>query len=75
MVEAFKSISPCDEARARLEVGRNKWVFPTPDSERSKLDIVTIAYLANEKDIIMDRMLYAMNKIIYPRDKIDIRIV
>jgi cellulose synthase/poly-beta-1,6-N-acetylglucosamine synthase-like glycosyltransferase len=51
------------------------WIFPTPNDELLILDIVVVAYLPNEKDIILNRVHYAVEEIVYPKDKIRINIV
>jgi hypothetical protein len=75
-LEAFMSIAPCRDARKAICKAEEKgWVFPTPDEELLILDLVIVAYLPNEKDIIMDRIHYAVEEIVYPKDKIRINIV
>ena len=39
------------------------------------IDIIIVAYLPNEKDIIIDRTLYAVQRIVYPTDRFRINIV
>ncbi|KAF2456993.1 N-acetylglucosaminyltransferas-like protein [Lineolata rhizophorae] len=74
--EAFLSIIPCREARKAVsKLEASGWKFPTKDDELLILDIIIVAYLPNEKDIIMDRAFYALDKIEYPRDKLRINIV
>ena len=76
VVEAFISLTPLREARKAVTKAQEKgWVFPTPDDKLLILDLVIVAYLPNERDIIMDRALYALEKIMYPKDKIRINIV
>ena len=76
VAEAVMSMTPSREARKALEkVAANNWIFPTPDDSVLILDIIIVAYLPNEKDIIMDRILYATQKIVYPSDKIRINVV
>jgi hypothetical protein len=76
VMEAFMSILPCREARQAVSrLAANNFEFPTPDDELPIIDFLIVAYLPNEKDIIMDQALYALNKIIYPRDKIRINIL
>ncbi|KAJ9353831.1 CAZyme family GT2 [Paecilomyces variotii] len=75
-VEAFMCMGPARDARkARMKVEANGWVFPTPDDQLLKLDLIIVAYLPNEKDIILDRVHYALEKIVYPKDKITINVV
>ncbi|KAF1988521.1 glycosyltransferase family 2 protein [Aulographum hederae CBS 113979] len=76
VLEAFLSMEPCREAREAVCKAQEKgWKFPTPDEDLLILDVVIVAYLPNEKDIIMDRIHYALDEIVYPRDKIRINIV
>ena len=76
VLEAFMSITPCREARKVVTKADEKgWVFPTPDDKLLILDLLIVAYLPNEKDIIMDRAIYALEQIVYPRDKIRINIL
>jgi cellulose synthase/poly-beta-1,6-N-acetylglucosamine synthase-like glycosyltransferase len=76
VLEAFMSILPCREARQAVSrLAANNFEFPTPDDELPIIDFLIVAYLPNEKDIIMDQALYALNKIIYPEDKIRINIL
>ncbi|KAI9839456.1 MAG: hypothetical protein M1819_002081 [Sarea resinae] len=76
VTEAFISIEPCRDARKVVErLAEKNWVFPTPDDQCLILDLVIVAYLPNEKDIIMDRIQYLCEKIIYPADKIRINVV
>lgn len=76
VVEAFMSITPCRDARKAVrKVAQNGWVFPTPDDQVLVLDLIIVAYLPNEKDIIMGRINYALHKIVYPKNKIRINIV
>lgn len=76
VLEAVLSIEPCREARQAITTASEKgWNFPTPDDQLLILDIVIVAYLPNEKDIIMDRIHYALDEIVYPRDRIRINIV
>lgn len=76
VVEAVMSITPCRDARKAVrKVAENNWVFPTPDDDLLVLDLLIVAYLPNEKGIIMDRINYALEKIVYPKHKIRINVV
>jgi cellulose synthase/poly-beta-1,6-N-acetylglucosamine synthase-like glycosyltransferase len=76
VIEALESIGPEKEARKAIaNVATKGWKFPTPDSEVLILDLIIVAYLPNEKDIIMGRIHYALTKIVYPVDKIRINVV
>lgn len=75
-LEAFMSIATVRASRRAVEKASSKnWTFPTPDEDLLILDIVIVAYLPNEKDIIMDRIHHAVENIVYPKDKIRINIV
>src|SRR6186713_206020 len=70
------SLSPLSDARkAVTKVESREWQFPTPDAELLVLDLVIVAYLPNEKDIIIDRALYALENIQYPKDKLRVNIL
>jgi cellulose synthase/poly-beta-1,6-N-acetylglucosamine synthase-like glycosyltransferase len=76
VLEAFMSLTPCREARAIVTQAEEKeWLFPTPHDQLMVLDLIIVAYLPNEQDIIMDRALYALKQIDYPSDKIRINIL
>ncbi|KAF2255336.1 glycosyltransferase family 2 protein [Trematosphaeria pertusa] len=76
VLEAFMSITPCREARKIVTQAEEKgWLFPTAHDKLLVLDLLIVAYLPNEQDIIMDRALYALEQIDYPRDKIRINIL
>lgn len=76
VLEAFMSITPCREARTIVTQAEDRgWRFPTPHDQLLVLDLLIVAYLPNEQDIIMDRALYALEQIDYPRDKIRINIL
>jgi hypothetical protein len=75
-LEAFMSIAPVRAARKSVENAASKgWAFPTPDEDLLILDIVIVAYLPNEKDIIMDHIHHAVENIVYPKNKIRVNIV
>lgn len=75
-LEAFMSMEPSREARVAVTKAAEKgWNFPTPDDKLLILDMVIVAYLPNEQDIIMDRIDYACTKLEYPVDRIRINIV
>lgn len=76
VLEAFMSIIPCRDARkAVTKLTVDNYIFPTPDDQLPFIDLIIVAYLPNEKDIIMDQALYALEKIVYPRNKIRINVV
>ncbi|CAD6446012.1 3f34c605-432e-4322-94d1-98aa958e5afc [Sclerotinia trifoliorum] len=75
-LEAFMGLEPNRQARVAVTKAAEKgWKFPTPEDDLLILDMVIVAYLPNEQDIIMDRIRYACEKLEYPVDKIRINIV
>ena len=75
-LEAFMSLVLNKDARkAAKKVAEKGWTFPTPDEQLPTIDLVIVAYLPNEKDIIINRIHYAIEEIVYPQDKIRISIV
>jgi cellulose synthase/poly-beta-1,6-N-acetylglucosamine synthase-like glycosyltransferase len=56
------------------KAANNEWKFPHTDDELLVLDLIIVAYPPNEKDIV-DRALYALEKINYPRYLIRINIL
>lgn len=76
VLEAFFSITPCREARKIVAQAQEKgWLFPTVDCKLPILDLVIVAYLPNEQEIIMDRAMYALEQLDYPQERIRINIV
>ena len=76
VMEAILSISAIRESRKTQDkLAAKDWKFPTPDDDLLFLDIVIVAYLPNEKDIIVDRAIYAAEKIMYPHHKLRVNIV
>jgi cellulose synthase/poly-beta-1,6-N-acetylglucosamine synthase-like glycosyltransferase len=76
VIEALMSVGAVHEAKKAVsKVEKKNWTFPTPDADIGKLDIIIVAYLPNEQDIIMDRIDYLLNKIVYPRDKLFINVI
>jgi cellulose synthase/poly-beta-1,6-N-acetylglucosamine synthase-like glycosyltransferase len=76
VLEAFMSLRPCREARKTIsQAERNDWKFPSPDEDLLLMDLLIVAYLPNEKDILMDRLLYALEKINYPRHLLRINLL
>jgi cellulose synthase/poly-beta-1,6-N-acetylglucosamine synthase-like glycosyltransferase len=76
VLEALLSLTPYrDSRKAIIKEQEKNWEFPTPDDELLILDILIVAYLPNEKDIIMDHAIYALEKIIYPKHLIRVNIL
>lgn len=71
VVEALMSLGAYHNAKKAVDkVAKKNWTFPTPDDALPIMDIIMVAYLPNEQDIIMDRINYLLDKIVYPRHKI-----
>lgn len=65
-LEAFMSLAPNREARkAAKQASEKGWKFPTPDELLPIIDLVIVAYLPNEKDIIVNRIHYAVSSPFY----------
>jgi len=76
VVEALMSVGPYhDSKKAADKVAKNNWTFPSPDDELLTLDVCFVAYLPNEQDIILDRIHYLLDKIVYPKNKLRIIIL
>lgn len=76
VIEAFLGISPVREARAAAIKAQHKGgKFPTPDEKLPIMDLIIVAYLPNEKDIVKDQVMYALEELVYPRDKLRINLV
>jgi hypothetical protein len=76
VVEAMMSVGASHDAnKMAAKVAQKNWTFPTPNEELQRLDIIIVAYLPNEQGIIMDRILYLLEKIVYPRDKLCITVL
>jgi cellulose synthase/poly-beta-1,6-N-acetylglucosamine synthase-like glycosyltransferase len=76
VIECLMSLGPVHEAKKTLaKVEKKNWTFPTPDADLLKLDLIIVAYLPNEQTIIMDRIRYLLEEIVYPRDKLRINIL
>lgn len=81
VVEAILSMSFTRDARARVtkmaaldfKPGSGPW--PTPDEKLPIIDLIIVAYLPNERDLIMDRVNYLCTQIVYPVDHIRINCV
>lgn len=76
VLEAFMSLRPCRDARKVITTAeRNEWKFPSPDGDLLMLDLLIVAYLPNEKAHLMDRILYALEKISYPKHLIRVNLL
>lgn len=56
VVEAFLGISPLRDARAAAIRVQDSGLFPSPDELMPVMDIVIVAYMPNEQDIVKDQV-------------------
>ena len=56
VVEAFLGVSPVRDARAAAIKVQDSGLFPSPDELMPIMDIVIVAYLPNERDIVKDQV-------------------
>jgi hypothetical protein len=57
VIEACLSLTPIEQAqKAVKKIEQNNWRFLTNDKNLPMIDIMIVAYLPNEKDIIIDRI-------------------
>lgn len=56
VVEAFLGVSPLRDARAAAIRVEDSGLFPSPDEMMPIMDIVIVAYLPNERDIVKDQV-------------------
>lgn len=56
VVEAFLGVSPLRDARAAAIRVEDSGLFPSPDELMPIMDIVIVAYLPNERDIVKDQV-------------------
>jgi len=76
VLEAFLSIGPTRDARKAVQKVQSKdWTFATPDDDLLVVDLLIVAYLPNEQDIVIDRINYALDEIKYPSHKIRINLL
>jgi len=76
VIEAFLGVSPVREARAAaIKAEKSGWKFPTPDEDLPIIDLLIVAYLPNEQDIVKDQVMYALEELIYPKEKLRINLV
>lgn len=75
-IESFLGLSPVREARRRaIKLEENGGRFPSPDEDTPIIDLVIVAFLPNEKDIVKDQIMYALEELVYPRDKLRVNLV
>ena len=80
VIESFLGLTPVRDARkAAMEMEKHYGHFPSDISNKLQelpiIDIVIVAYLPNEKGIIRDQVLYALEELVYPSEKLRINLV
>lgn len=74
--EAMQAIRPSVKARRALRKARKEgWGETDNGTPWPEIDVVLVAYLPNEQDIIMRQVRYALREINYPADKLMINVV
>jgi hypothetical protein len=72
VIESFLGMSPGRKAQAIAEKAQHDG-FPTAsDSDLPTMNMVMVAYLPNEKEIVMGQLMYALEELVYPKDKLHI---
>ena len=72
VIESFLGMSPGRKAQAIAEKAQHSG-FPTAsDCDLPTMNMVMVAYLPNEKDIVMGQLMYALEELVYPKDKLNI---
>ncbi|KAK5132947.1 hypothetical protein LTR08_008310 [Meristemomyces frigidus] len=75
-IECFLGATPVRDARtAANKVDANGGKFPSSDKDLPIMDMLIVAYLPNEKDIVIGQVMYALEEIVYPKDKLRINLV
>lgn len=75
-IESFLGMSPVRNARkAAIKVDQGGGKFPTSEEKLPVMDMVMVAYLPNEKDIVVGQIMYALEELVYPADKLRINLV
>ena len=75
-VESFLGLSPVREARRQaIKLEENGGKFPSPDEGIPIIDLVIVAYLPNEQNIVKDQVLYALEELVYPVERLRINLV
>ncbi|KAF2766099.1 hypothetical protein EJ03DRAFT_345305 [Teratosphaeria nubilosa] len=76
VVESFLGLTPVRDARkAALEIQRGERSWKHSDDQLPIIDLVIVAYLPNEQDIIRDQVLYAVEELEYPKDRLRVNLV
>ena len=72
VIESFLGMSPGRKAQAVAAKAQQSG-FPTAsESDLPTMNMVMVAYLPNEKEIVMGQLMYALEELVYPKDKLHI---
>jgi len=71
-IESFLGLSPVRDAQKAADWADEGSQLPSSDSDLPIMDMVIVAYLPNEKDIVVTQLMYALEEINYPKDKLRI---
>ncbi|GAB7365587.1 hypothetical protein MBLNU230_g6658t1 [Neophaeotheca triangularis] len=75
-IESFLGMTPVRNAKkAAIKVEENGGKFPSDNDKLPVMDLVYVAYLPNEQDIVISQIMYALEEIAYPSDKLRINMV
>jgi hypothetical protein len=72
VIESFLGLSPVREAQVAADKAQLEG-FPTRnEDDLPTMNMVMVAYLPNEKDIVIGQLMYALEEIVYPKEKLRI---
>lgn len=72
VIESFLGLSPVREAQVAAEKVQDG-KFPTAsEQDLPTMNMVIVAYLPNEKDIVVGQLMYALEELVYPKEKLHI---
>lgn len=72
VIESFLGLSPVRNARVVAEKAQVD-DFPTAcEGNLPTMNMVMVAYLPNEKDIVVGQLMYALEELVYPKEKLQI---
>lgn len=76
LTEALQSVQPNVQARRQLRKSARQPDYPELDSRTCPhIDLILVAYLPNERDIIVQQAKYAAREINYPKNKFTVNVV
>jgi hypothetical protein len=72
VIESFLGLSPVRKAQAAAAAAQDE-NFPTAsEQDLPTMNMVMVAYLPNEKDIVVGQLMYALEELAYPKEKLQI---